>query len=168
MTIIGSYAFPGSTPATDIQTLTSWIPERISSSGSEGFPRERTWSRITEGWHRGTLMITLGTGALVGRNGVTDARVVPLHAYAVVDVVQREDGERKMRVMNPWKRGRTHMDDGRAWTRDLLESLVEEAEDEEGGEPSGASCNLISCRRTCLPFLARYLVDELGSGVQYL
>lgn len=143
MTIMGSYAFPGSTPATDIHALTSWIPECISSTGSQGFPRERTWSRITEGWKRGTLMITLGTGALVGRNGVSDARVVPLHAYAVVDVMQNEGkdgtrgGERKLRVMNPWKRGRTHMDDGRAWTRDLLESLVEEAEDEEADEPSG-------------------------------
>lgn len=88
-------------------------------------------------------MITLGTGALVGRNGVSDARVVPLHAYAVVDVAHDDDraglggGARRLKVMNPWKRGRTRMDDGRAWTRDMLESLVEEAEDEEADEPSG-------------------------------
>lgn len=71
--------------------------------------------------------------------------MVPLHAYAVVDV--REDTlvrtgmgevqERRVRVLNPWKRGRTRMDDGRAWTRDMLESLVEEAEDEEADEPPG-------------------------------
>ncbi|KAI5450824.1 cysteine protease, partial [Naganishia albida] len=59
MTLMGSYAFPGSTPATDIHALTGWIPERIVLSGA-GFRRERTWARITEGWERGTVLVTLG------------------------------------------------------------------------------------------------------------
>ncbi|KAI5448742.1 calpain 7, partial [Naganishia albida] len=108
-----------------------------------GFRRERTWARITEGWERGTVLVTLGTGAGVGRNSVRDARLVPLHAYAVIDIhrdtdAPSDDGKikgRMMRVLNPWKRGRTRMDDGRAWTRDMLESLVEEPEDEEAEEP---------------------------------
>lgn len=95
------------------------------------------------------MLVTLGTGAGVGRNAVRDARLVPLHAYAVVDIhcdsdapLDNGEGEvrgRMMRVLNPWKRGRTRMDDGRAWTRDMLESLVEETEDEEAEEPPGAS-----------------------------
>lgn len=148
MSLIGSYAFPGSTPATDLYALTSWIPERVLLSGA-GFRRERTWTRLEEGWRRGTVLITLGTGAGIGRNAVRDARLVALHAYAVVDIhcdadEPRDDGEgevkgRMVRVLNPWKRGRTRMDDGRAWARDMLESLVEEAEDEEAEEPPGAS-----------------------------
>jgi hypothetical protein len=120
-------------------------------------------------------MITLGTGALVGRNGVSDARVVPLHAYAVVDVANDEDeggGARRLKVMNPWKRGRTRMDDARAWTRDLLESLVEEAEDEEADEPSGkrlprAVLHPRIRQAHTQRFHCRYMVDDLGRGLQY-
>jgi calpain-7 len=144
MSLVGSYAFPGSTPATDIHALTGWILERIVLSGA-GFRRERTWARIVDGWERGTVLVTLGTGAGVGRNAVSVARVVPLHAYAVVDIHRDTDAPtengavngRMVRVLNPWKRGRTRMDDGPAWTRNMLESLVEEAEDEEAEEPPG-------------------------------
>lgn len=149
---------------------------------------------MERGWREGTLLITLGTGKYDHQNRhglIRDPRVVPLHAYAVVDVQYghgAEEGQRRMRVVNPWRRGRTGTGtafgsagegrEGRGWTRGILQSLVEEAEDEtEPEEPPGES-------RFILPFLpsepitymnlvfasscGRLMVDVLGRGVQYL
>jgi hypothetical protein len=63
-------------------------------------------------------LLTLGTGAGAGRNAVKDARIVPPHAYAVVDIlrdpdVPTEDGTVKGRMLKGWKfwkRGRTRME----------------------------------------------------------
>ncbi|KAJ9091431.1 hypothetical protein QFC21_007221 [Naganishia friedmannii] len=135
--LASSYAFPGSTPSTDLFHLTGWIPERIPLTRGS-FQRERTWQRVERGWRDGTVLITLGTGKDQQRRTgiIRDLRVVPLHAYAVVDV-QHGDGqgggeERKVKVVNPWRRGRTRTgSNGREWTRGMLQALVEEAEDED-------------------------------------
>ncbi|KAJ9115525.1 hypothetical protein QFC22_005286 [Naganishia vaughanmartiniae] len=142
--LASSYAFPGSTPSTDLFHLTGWIPERIPLTRGS-FQRERTWQRVERGWRDGTVLITLGTGKdQQQRNVIRDPRVVPLHAYAVVDVRhghgQAGGDERKVKVVNPWRRDRSRTgSNGRQWTRGMLQALVEEAEDEdaEPEEPPG-------------------------------
>ncbi|KAJ9097859.1 hypothetical protein QFC19_006651 [Naganishia cerealis] len=143
--LASSYAFPGSTPSTDLFHLTSWIPEHIPLARGS-FQRERTWQRVKKGWEDGTVLITLGTGkddrrrhphAGVLQGIIRDPRVVPLHAYAVMDVMHGRPGgeggdERKVKIVNPWRRGRSRTgSNGREWTRGVLQSLIEEAEDDD-------------------------------------
>lgn len=66
----------GSDPAPDIYAITGWIPERLSLK--EGFQREKEWNRIYTAWKKGHVLVTLGTGKVVG------AGLVALHAYGVI------------------------------------------------------------------------------------
>jgi calpain-7 len=75
---LGGYDIHGSNPAPDIYAFTGWIPGRLSLR--EGFQREKEWRRLHEGWERGHVLITLGTGEIA--NGL-----VPLHAYGVLGEV---------------------------------------------------------------------------------
>jgi calpain-7 len=77
---LGGYDIPGSNPSPDIYAFTGWIPERISLR--EGFQREKEWKRVFEGWKRGEVLVTLGTGVKGGSIG--GMRLVESHAYGVV------------------------------------------------------------------------------------
>jgi calpain-7 len=73
---LGGSTLRGSDPAPDIYALSGWIPERISLK--EGFKREKEWERIWHAWNGGKVLVTLGTGKIIGE------RLVALHAYGVI------------------------------------------------------------------------------------
>ncbi|WVQ83588.1 hypothetical protein IAT38_005729 [Cryptococcus sp. DSM 104549] len=81
----GGYSFRGSNPAPDIYSFTGWIPERLGLR--EGFQREKEWGRLREAWGKGDVMVSLGTGEVVGQG------LVKLHAYGVLGL--REQGEER-------------------------------------------------------------------------
>lgn len=74
----GGYSLTGSNPAPDVYNLTGWIPERIGLR--DGFQREKEWRRVKEGWDKGNVIVTLGTGS---RQNVSEG-LIPYHAYAVL------------------------------------------------------------------------------------
>lgn len=72
----GGYSLRGSNPSSDIYEFMGWIPERIGLK--EGFQREKEWKRTKEAWHKGNVMVSLGTGSKVSEG------LVKLHAYGVI------------------------------------------------------------------------------------
>ncbi|KAK7691878.1 hypothetical protein QCA50_005282 [Cerrena zonata] len=70
MKLVGGYDFPGSNSGIDLHALTGWIPEHIDLRGSY-FEREATWERIARGFREGRS-----------------------HCYAVIDVIDDENGRR--------------------------------------------------------------------------
>ncbi|CAO1627073.1 unnamed protein product [Sympodiomycopsis kandeliae] len=118
LTILTTYAPPGSVPAEDLHALTGWIPEvihmnsRSQADQSPMFQREMTWQRIKLGWSTGSLLICAGSSATssphleeedverVASNGSSD--LVPSHSYAVLDC-REEGGVRQLTLMNPWR-----------------------------------------------------------------
>ncbi|OXB33391.1 calpain-like protease palB/RIM13 [Cryptococcus neoformans] len=88
----GGYSLRGSNPSSDIYEFMGWIPERIGLK--EGFQREKEWKRMKEAWHKGNVMVSLGTG-----NKVSEG-LVKLHAYGVIRL--REEGhERILDIFDP-------------------------------------------------------------------
>jgi calpain-7 len=78
---LGGYDIRGSDPSPDVYAFTGWIPERMRLRDGS-FQREKEWSRVWEGWRKGDLMVTLGTGE------DTDDLVRPIWADARVDDMQ--------------------------------------------------------------------------------
>lgn len=88
----GGYSLRGSNPSSDIYEFMGWIPERIGLK--EGFQREKEWKRMKEAWHKGNVMVSLGTGSKVSEG------LVKLHAYGVIRL--REEGhERILDIFDP-------------------------------------------------------------------
>lgn len=98
----GGYEFPGSNSATDLAVITGWIPQQIFLH-DEDVEFELLWERIYQGFVKGDLLLTIGTGKLPER----EQRVLGLaaeHDYAVLEM--REQGDTKeMLVKNPWADG---------------------------------------------------------------
>lgn len=99
MKFMGGYDFPGSNSNIDLHALTGWIPEHIDIH-SPHFVRERTWTRLKQGFDKGDCLITLGTGKRDNLSWQGNS-LLCTHNYAVTDVF--EDGmEREMVVLDSW------------------------------------------------------------------
>lgn len=84
MKLSGGYTFLGSNSSADLHTLTGWIPEQVHLFNDSS----QHWRRLLEGYEKGYLLATIGTGGdtadLIpgkGRLGL-----VPSHAYAILNV----------------------------------------------------------------------------------
>ncbi|KAH8880751.1 cysteine proteinase [Thozetella sp. PMI_491] len=99
--IRGGYDFPGSNSATDLYALTGWIPEQIFLQTDDIEPDD-TWRRISEAYHQGNALVTLGTGNILPEEQKT-LGLVKEHDYAVVDLkTDPNTGSRLFLVKNPW------------------------------------------------------------------
>ncbi|TLD05131.1 uncharacterized protein PgNI_09910 [Pyricularia grisea] len=94
----GGYDFPGSNSGTDLWVLTGWIPEQIFLH--EDTEPDQSWARIKDGYDRGEVVVTLGTGRL-SHEEEEALGLAGEHDYAVMDV-RVENGVRRMLVKNPW------------------------------------------------------------------
>ncbi|KIM64021.1 hypothetical protein SCLCIDRAFT_116338, partial [Scleroderma citrinum Foug A] len=97
MKLMGGYDFPGSNSAIDLHALTGWIPEFIDLQ-STSFERERTWSRVINGFRGGHCVLTVGTDSKTTRK-IKGLRLLPSHNYAVTDV-RESAGERWMTLLD--------------------------------------------------------------------
>ncbi|KAG6335832.1 hypothetical protein ID866_3268 [Astraeus odoratus] len=84
MKLMGGYDFPGSNSAIDMHALTGWIPEFIDLQ-STSFERERTWTRIMNGFRNGHCVLTVGTDSKTTRK-IRGVHLLPSHNYAVISV----------------------------------------------------------------------------------
>ncbi|KDQ56387.1 hypothetical protein JAAARDRAFT_310571 [Jaapia argillacea MUCL 33604] len=101
MKLMGGYDFPGSNSCIDLHALIGWIPEHLEIKGPK-FEREKTWSRISQGFTSGNCLITIGTGRdPVQWSGV---ELLPEHSYAVIGV-DDDGGERTLTLLDPWING---------------------------------------------------------------
>lgn len=112
LTILRSYAPPGSVPAEDLHALTAWLPEVIDlRQGS--LQKEKTWQRIHRGWAEGRLLICAGTAAATAAQAQVEDEeeeqrmaalgpfgLVSAHSYAVLSL---DTTTRTLTLMNPWR-----------------------------------------------------------------
>ncbi|PBK88494.1 cysteine proteinase [Armillaria gallica] len=99
MKLMGGYDFPGSNSCIDLHIFGGWIPEQLDIQSSN-FEREKTWSKLLEGFTRGDCVLTLGTGA--GPDIRWDSvDILSSHSYAVIDV-EEDDKERVLTVLDSW------------------------------------------------------------------
>ncbi|EGO00763.1 hypothetical protein SERLA73DRAFT_178686 [Serpula lacrymans var. lacrymans S7.3] len=82
MKLMGGYDFPGSNSGIDLHALAAWIPEHIEVK-SPTFEREKTWSRIYDGFTKGHCVLTVGTDDRIHIDGF---QLLPSHDYAVIDI----------------------------------------------------------------------------------
>ena len=98
----GGYDFPGSNSGTDIAVFTGWIPEQIFLHDEDVMP-EDLWTRIFDGFTRGEVLLTIGTGQLPRREQ-KHLGLAAEHDYAILDMKERA-GVREMLIKNPWSNG---------------------------------------------------------------
>lgn len=99
----GGYDFPGSNSGTDLCVLTGWIPQQLFLRNDD-MDWDRTWRRIKNAYDYGDVVVTLGTGRLSLDEEET-LGLVGEHDYAVLNMVETAQGNRKMLVKNPWCEG---------------------------------------------------------------
>lgn len=120
----GSYDFPGSNSSVDMFKISGWLPDGFYFDG-EGVDLELQWSRLKASHARGAVLATVSTPQNLGANVEEKLKLVPGHAYAVLDVVE-VDGRRLMKIKNPWATqswaGLYSLDD-KNWPPALLETL---------------------------------------------
>ncbi|KAI6046422.1 hypothetical protein EDC04DRAFT_1692699 [Pisolithus marmoratus] len=97
MKLMGGYDFPGSNSAIDLHALSGWIPEFIDLH-STPFEKERTWTRLLIGFHKGRCVLTVGTDSRTTRR-IKGLRLLPSHNYAVIDV-RETAGDRWMTLLD--------------------------------------------------------------------
>lgn len=119
LTILRTYAPPGSVPAEDLHVLTGWLPEVVdlpaaaigsssSSTSTMSFQREKTWQRLWRAWQQGSVLICAGT-RVGAQQGATSngggADLIPAHSYALLEMSDGDaDGQdRTVTLMNPWR-----------------------------------------------------------------
>lgn len=95
----GGYDFPGSNSGTDLWVLTGWIPEQVFLH-HEDETSDRIWKRLFAAFHRGDVLLTIGTGELTEREQ-KELSLVSGHDYAILDM-REVKGRRQMLVKNPW------------------------------------------------------------------
>lgn len=98
----GGYDFPGSNSGTDLWILTGWVPEQVFLQ-SEDVDPERLWTRISNAFQYGDVLITMGTAKLSSRME-RETGLAGEHDYAVLDL-REVDGQRLLLVKNPWCEG---------------------------------------------------------------
>jgi calpain-7 len=98
----GGYDFPGSNSGTDLWILTGWIPEQIRLR--DDMVSDEFWTRMSDAYHQGDVLITLGTPKLTSREEKY-LGLVGEHSYAIIDMVSNIDDQRMVLIKNPWSRG---------------------------------------------------------------
>lgn len=96
----GGYDFPGSNSGTDLWVLTGWIPQQVFLQ-SDDMDLDQTWGRVKKAYDYGDVVITLGTGRLSAVEEET-LGLAGEHDYAVLDMSETPDGNKRMLVKNPW------------------------------------------------------------------
>ncbi|KIW02853.1 uncharacterized protein PV09_05907 [Verruconis gallopava] len=100
----GGYDFPGSNSATDLWMLCGWIPEQMILQDPDT-DLTLAWSRMVDGWRKGDVLITMGTGQISAKVEREDG-LASEHDYAVLDLF--DDGENQLVLLkNPWREGRS-------------------------------------------------------------
>ncbi|KAL4938292.1 hypothetical protein BDV06DRAFT_201189 [Aspergillus oleicola] len=95
----GGYEFPGSNSGTDLWVLTGWIPEQVFLHSDE-VTADQIWSSLYKSFHKGDVLLTIGTGKLTEREQ-TELGLVSEHDYAILDT-KESNGRRRILVKNPW------------------------------------------------------------------
>jgi calpain-7 len=125
MKLCGGYDFPGSNSGVDLFALTGWIPERIHFANDpknvkdfETAP-ERAWERILSASSFGDCLITVSTEKAITEEEIQATGLVSGHAYAVLRVIQTNNGTRLLLIKNPWAhqswKGRYSSHDQASW-----------------------------------------------------
>ena len=99
----GGYNFPGSNSGTDLWVLTGWLPEHILINHEDTDP-DRTWVRMLNGFKYGDVLITIGTSKLSTKTE-KELGLVGEHDYAILDLKESQDGEKRVLIKNPWVNG---------------------------------------------------------------
>ncbi|KAJ3264251.1 calpain 7 [Chytriomyces hyalinus] len=124
MKLNGGYDFPGSNSGIDLYALTGWIPEQIFIRVSEPMNHFQ-WSRLYDGFHNGTVLLTIATIAM-SDEAAEALGLVSSHAYAVLDL-QLVAGIRMLQLKNPWNHrrwnGKYSHNDRVNWTREFKNAL---------------------------------------------
>lgn len=95
----GGYDFPGSNSGTDLWVLTGWIPEQVFLHNDE-VTADQIWSSLFKSFHKGDVLLTIGTGKLTEREQ-KELGLVSEHDYAILDMKESK-GRRQILVKNPW------------------------------------------------------------------
>ncbi len=150
MKMCGGYDFPGSNSGVDLFSLTGWIPERIffpSKKRKNGkikdfeTPPDRAWERLYSANSFGDCLITVSTTRDITEEKAESLGLVTGHAYAVLDVVQSQNGTKLLMLKNPWARkgwtGKYSPHDKTSWRdkalrRELGYDPVEAAKQDDG------------------------------------
>ncbi|KAF9012688.1 hypothetical protein BDQ17DRAFT_1344439 [Cyathus striatus] len=98
--LMGGYDFPGSNSSIDLHVLIGWIPDHIEVKSSS-FEREKTWTRMLNGFLNGQCVVTVGTG--IHSTHWRNIDLLPSHSYAVIDVTE-EEGDRRVTILDSWVR----------------------------------------------------------------
>jgi len=117
----GGYEYPGGGASVDLYGLVGWIPEEVYFA-SCGDTVGQLWDRVFDGWKTGRAIPSVATAACDSGTGL-----VSNHAYAVLELLLTPDGERILRLKNPWGRKRwtgrfSHLDKD-SWTPALRRAL---------------------------------------------
>lgn len=108
MKLCGGYDFPGSNSGIDLFSLTGWIPERLIFAQNDTSPRdfetpsERAWERLYGASSFGDCLITVSTTSDLDNKKAEELGLVADHAYAVLNVVKTDSGQRLLQLKNPW------------------------------------------------------------------
>lgn len=108
MKLCGGYDFPGSNSGVDLFSLTGWIPERVlfakDPENVKDFetPVDRAWDRIYSASSYGDCLITVSTQLELTESEADAIGLVTGHAYAVLAVIQTQNGTRLLQLKNPW------------------------------------------------------------------
>jgi calpain-7 len=110
MKLCGGYDFPGSNSGVDLFSLTGWIPERVHFAKDDAeqqikdfeTPPERAWERIYSANSYGDCLITVSTQLEMTESEAEAIGLVTGHAYAVLAVIQTNNGTRLLQLKNPW------------------------------------------------------------------
>ncbi|BGP52808.1 cysteine protease [Rhodotorula sphaerocarpa] len=70
-------------------------------STAQSFRSQRTWQRIKKGFWMGKCVLTLGTPQKLPERQEYD--LIPSHSYAVIDLLEGDDGGRHVVLANPWR-----------------------------------------------------------------
>jgi calpain-7 len=98
----GGYDFPGSNSGTDLAVFTGWIPEQVFLHDEDVMPDD-LWTRISNGFNSGALLLTIGTGQLPRREQ-RHLGLAAEHDYAILEL-RDIGGVRELLIKNPWSNG---------------------------------------------------------------
>ena len=108
MKLCGGYDFPGSNSGVDLFSLTGWIPERVhfakKSDDVRDFetPPERAWQRISSANSFGDCVFTVSSHLNLSEDDAERLGLITGHAYAVLNVIETQSGQRLLLLKNPW------------------------------------------------------------------
>eukprot|EP00760_Papus_ankaliazontas_P029394 PhM_4_TR4233/c0_g2_i1/m.60864/K08576/CAPN7; calpain-7 len=133
----GSYEFSGSTSSTDMYALCGWLPQIVPLDDDRGADiKSVLWGLLERNLRSGKLVFTINTSKDMAKEVEEKLKLVPGHAYAVLDVKEAL-GNQLLKVRNPWARqpweGLFSIQDNRRWTDDMREAFQYTKEEADRG-----------------------------------